>query len=150
MKGKHVVYCVGQTFSVHDRLQAASNLLRGDISCWCCPFLAHKQLRLHHLWFWEQTWVVMNWNVFSSFANLLAYFLSSSTFLTGLQNLDHSPVCFVFEALRCPVPSHHTDVASQALHSHSLHYVFLNSRRCEILHSEPLKVQHSNVIAPDI
>lgn len=33
VKGKHVVYCVGQTFRVQDRLQAASNLLRGDILC---------------------------------------------------------------------------------------------------------------------
>lgn len=59
MKGKLVVYCVGQTFKTQDRLRAASNLLRGDILCWCCPFfLCLEQLRLCHLCFWEQTWLV--------------------------------------------------------------------------------------------
>lgn len=63
MKGKHAVYCVGQIFRVQDRLRAASNLLRGDILCWFCPFSfassgalwATAAFEIKPGWWWTET-----------------------------------------------------------------------------------------------
>lgn len=60
--------------------------------CWEVTFCADvalffrlKQLWLHLIWFWEQTLLVMKWNMFSSSANLqLALYFNVFSYIKGL------------------------------------------------------------------